>query len=282
MAPIDVINIRRVVLGIAGAVATLDQAITAAAELARRLDAELTALFVEDALLFDAATLPWLRTLEPRRLVWQSLSAAEVAESHALAARAIERRLLDAAAAFGVTAALQVVRGDPATTLAQRSEPSDLLVIAEPADPIARATHPYVALLRGLAETRSAVLYVPHGARSKPGPVIVFARSAGDAALALAAAIARALSEPLVVISSGANPQDDASIAVAAHALAGGDSATLRLDARASESRHAAMRRVLAAYRERLLIVARPGKDDGLEDDLALARERATLLLAAA
>ena len=104
MALAAVANIRRVLIGFAGTTTAADDAIGTAAELARLLGVELTGLFVEDALLFDAAALPWLRTIEPRGLVWQALTESDLTQSHALVARALERLLLGKAAAVGVAA----------------------------------------------------------------------------------------------------------------------------------------------------------------------------------
>ncbi|HTT13527.1 MAG TPA: hypothetical protein VMG60_21860 [Burkholderiaceae bacterium] len=280
MTGADVVNIRRIVIGFADAAAIADDAIATAAELAHLLDAELMGLFVEDALLFDAGALPWLRTLEPRRLVWRSLTPAQLAESHALAARAVERHLLGQAAAFGVAAGFQVVRGDPATTLALRSEPSDLLVLAEPAEPFARAVHPYPSLVRAVAETASAVLYVPHGARPKTGPVVALARAPDDAALALAASVAHAFKERLVVLAV-APPEGELAIAQAARALAGRDCITLRLDERGAGDWSEPARHALAPFRERLLTVSRTAVGDDLAGYLRLAGERSVPLLLA-
>lgn len=280
MARVEVTSIRRVVVGFADAAAAADVVIATAAELAHALNVELTGLFIEDALLFDATAFPWLRAIEPRRLLWQSLDTAQVTELHALAARAAERLLLGKAAAFGVAAGFQIVRGDPATTLARRCEPSDLLVIAEPADPIARTLHPYPSLVRAIWETHAAVLYVPHGARSRAGPVVAVAEAADDAALALAAPVAAALKERLIVLAA-AQPESEQAIARAARTLTGGDCVVLRLNAAATGSWPDAMSRALAPYRERLLIVSRAGLGGDLESYLRLARDRTVPLLLA-
>lgn len=191
-------RIRRVVFGIADA-AVAGAAITTAAEFAQAFAVDLFGLFIEDTFVFDAAALPQLRAIEPHALQWRAWTAAENAEAHVLAARAIERRLLDAAAALGIAAAFQVVRGDPAAALTQRLEPSDLLVFAEPADPMVRALPPYPRLVQALMHTTAAVLFIPHGARRRAGPVVVFAHSDQDPAVALAGSVAAALRERLVV-----------------------------------------------------------------------------------
>jgi hypothetical protein len=192
------LRIRRVVFGIADAAAG-GAAITTALELAQAFAVDLYGLFIEDALVFDAAASPHLRTIEPPALTWRVWSAAENAEAHALAARALERRLLDAAAALGIGAVFQIVRGDPAAALTQRLEPSDLLVFPEPADAMVRALPPYPRLVQALRDTAAVVLYIPHGRMRRSGPVVVFAQSDDDRAVALASSLALALHERLVV-----------------------------------------------------------------------------------
>jgi hypothetical protein len=280
MAQLEVVRIRRVVVGFADAAAAAGDLIATAAELARVLHVELWGLFVEDALLFDAAALTLLRAIEPRQLVWRSLTATQLAQAHAVAAGALERHLLDAAAALGVPAGFQVVRGDPATMLLRQCEPSDLLVIAEPADPIARAMHPYPRLVRALCETASAVLFIPHGARRRKGPVVAFARSPDDPSLALAASIAAASGERLIVLASG-GPESEQKIADDVRALASGG-VTLRLAVRDAQSWREAVHAALGAYREQLLLVSRPAVEADFARYLRLAGERAVPVLVAA
>ena len=278
MAPVDVVNIRRVLIGFASNATAADDAIATAAELASLLGAELTGLFVEDELLFDAATLPWLRAIEPGRLIWQALNEAELAQSHALAARTLERLLLGKAAALGVAAAFEVVRGDPATALALRAEPTDLLVIAEPADPIARALH-QSQVLNAIGQTSATVLYVPHGARRRGGPVVALARKASDPALKLGAPVARALNERLIVVAMETSAEQE--IAVAARSSMDGECITLRLDASMALGWLDAVSRTLSAYRERLIVVDRGTRGEALPEYLRLASDRAVSLLLA-
>ena len=278
MAPVDIVNIRRVLIGFAGSAPAADDAIAAAAELASALGAELTGLFVEDELLFEAASLPWLRMLDPGRLMWQALNETELARSHALAARALERLLLGRAAALGVAAAFQVVRGDPAMAPARRAEPTDLLVIAEPADPIARALH-HSQVLSAFGQTSATVLYVPHGAHPRAGPVVTLARSASDPALKIAAPVARALNERLIVVAMETNAEQE--IAVAARSSMAGECIALRLDAGSAVDWLDAVSRTLSAYRERLIVVNRGTSAEALPVYLRLASERAVSLLLA-
>lgn len=280
MAAVEVMGIRRVVVGFPDAVAAAENLIVTGAEFARVLDVELWGLFVEDALLFEAAAQPHLRAIEARQLVWRPMTTVQLQEAHAVAAAALERSLLDAAARLGVPAGFQVVRGDPATLLLQRCEPSDLLVIAEPADPMARALHPYPRLARAVPESSSTVLFVPHAARRRKGPVAIFVRSPGDPALALAASMAAASNERLLVLAGGGRDVEE-KIARAAGVLARG-ALTLRLETRAGESWRDTALRTLAPYRERLLLVGRTAVAAEFARYLRLAEERGVPLLAVA
>jgi hypothetical protein len=165
--------------------------------------------------------------------------------------------------------------------LSGRVERSDLVVIAEPADPLARALPPYPRLVRAACETSAAVLYMPHGARRRAGPVVALARASDDAALALAAPVAAALRERLIVLAAG-EPASEQDIARAAAALTGRDCATLKVDKRYATSLPDAIRAALAPYRERLLVASRAAVADDLAGFLRLASERAVPLLLAA
>ncbi len=241
------LQFRRVVFGIADA-SVGTAAMTTAAEFAQALAVDLYGLFIEDTVVFDAAALPELRAIEPRALQWRALTAEENAEAHVLAARGAERRLLAEAAALGIAAAFQIVRGDPVATIEQRVEPSDLLVFAEPDDPMARALPAYPRLVQALRETAAAVLFVPQGARRRAGSVVALTRSEHDPAVELARLVAAALRERLVV-----QPID------------GGAASTLSLH----------------RLRERLLVIARAAVRNDLAGFLQLARSRRAPLLIA-
>jgi hypothetical protein len=278
VAPVEV-RIRRVVIGFADSGAAVGNVIATAAEFARVLEVELWGLFIEDALVFAAAEWPHQRAIAPRALEWRALTAAGNAEAHVLAARAVERHLLGEAAALGIAAGFQIVRGEPAAALTQRLEPSDLLVFAEPADPIARVLPPYPRLVRALHETAAGVLYVPHGARRKSGPVVAFAQSANDPALELATSVAAALHERLIVLAMGGAAAEQAIAQAARERTAG--AVTLRLDARGTDRWHDAAKRALERYRERVLVVSRAAVAGDLARYLRLAGERAAPLLLA-
>jgi hypothetical protein len=264
--------IRRVVVGFAGDFAAA-RVVETAAELARAFGAELFGLFIEDTLLAEAAAALPVRTIHPHTLQWQPLTPDLLFEAHALAARELQRRLLQQAAAAGVAARFEVVRADPAGALPQRTERTDVLVIAEPADPIARSVYPYARRVREALQAASPVLYLPHEARRTRGPVAALVRDAADPALALGALLALSVREPLIALVPGEAPAAD-EVARAARALADVTVVALPLPTTAGH----AVDRALRPYRERLLVASRTeGFDPG--PLLRLAAERTTALL---
>jgi hypothetical protein len=275
MAALELVRIRRVLVGLSpDAAAPL---LATAAEFARAFDAELHGLFIEDAVAFAAAALPLRRAIAPRDLVWRLLEPAQMTEVHELAARGIHRSVLREAAAAGVAAQFEVVRGDPARTLVARAQRSDLVVIAEPADPIARAVPPYPHLVQAALRAPAAVLYVPAAARRRTGPVIALVRAPGDPVLERAAQLAAALRERCVALPVQAM-------------AATGDRASRRASPRSGpppelpsgpivNAMHSPGPAELAASGERLLVLSRSGGDGDTERYFRLAAERRVPML---
>src|SRR5690606_12015771 len=70
-------------------------------------------------------------------------------------------------------------------------------------DPSARHSHPFAGMLQRIAAAAVPVLYVPHGARMRRGPVIALASREDDGVVQLAARIARQFREEMVRIDAG-------------------------------------------------------------------------------
>ena len=105
-----------------------------------------------------------------------------------------------AAQRAGLHTQLTVTRGGPGSVLGQYAQADDLLVVTEPADPMARWVQPFSGLLEAALAAPSAVLHLPHrGARGR-GPIAYFgAGAAGE----LARRLAQALGAPCVDAEAG-------------------------------------------------------------------------------
>lgn len=226
------IAFRRVVLSLASGDAP-GPALEAAAALARWLDAELLALFVEDAALYEYARLPFAREIGPGA-VWRPLAPERLLDDYTAMAAAAQRRLRAIAARAGVPCEFEILRGEGAAWRA-RAAVDDLLALLEPADPLARRLPPREAPAAGR-------LILPRRLRRARGPVVVVATRPDEAAQAVAARIAAAAGETLVALEA----ERDAAQGLAANA---------RRTRCAPTARAAAV--ALQATREGLLVVPR-------------------------
>jgi len=167
-------------------------AIDSAAQLARLLQASLFGLLVEDADLFAAADLLFLRELDAQIRAWRPLSHEGLLEDYAAIAAALRRGLLQSAAESGVEADFAVFRGDPRTLLASGTEPSDLLALFEP----------ITSWMSHKTETASGTIFLPRTARPQQGPVVVIAREPAAPEVEIASEIAANADNSLVVIDA--------------------------------------------------------------------------------
>jgi hypothetical protein len=174
-------------------------AVDAVIVLARALGAELQALLLEDIATLAMAELPSPRTFDPRVALWRDVQPTEVHRELELAA-AVLRRRLEAAQRAGLHAQLTVTRGGPGSVLGQYAQESDLLVVTEPADPMARWVQPFTALQQAVLASPAAVLYLPHRGARGSGPIAYF--GAGVAGK-LARRMAQALGAPCVDAEAG-------------------------------------------------------------------------------
>ena len=174
-------------------------AVDAVIDLARALGAELQALLLEDIATLAMAELPSPRTFDARASLWRDVQPTDVRRELDLAA-AVLRRRLEAAQRAGLQAQLTVARGGPGSVLGQYAQASDLLVVTEPADPMALWVRPFTGLLEAALASPAAVLYLPHRGARGHGPIAFFGGSvAGD----LARRMAQALGAPAVDAEAG-------------------------------------------------------------------------------
>jgi hypothetical protein len=124
------------------------------------------------------------------------------------AAAAVARaRLLNVARSLGLTMHFEVSRTGSALIDPDRLEPGDLLAVIEPADPLARSSHPFAALRARIAAANGPVLYVPHGAASRKGPVLSIAGDADRNDLELVEQMVRAFGDDIVLASEADLPR---------------------------------------------------------------------------
>jgi hypothetical protein len=176
--------------------------VDAVIDLARALGAELQALLMEDMAALALSDLPSPRAYDPRQSLWRDVHRNDLQRELDLASAALRRRL-EAAQGAGLQTQVTVARGGAGAVLGQYAQASDLLVVIEPADPMARWVQPFTGLLEAALASRAALLYLPHrGARGR-GPI---AAVGGGLAVDLAQRLAQALGAPRIDVEAAAGP----------------------------------------------------------------------------
>lgn len=144
--------------------------VDAVIDLARTLGAELQALLMEDMAALALAELPSPRAFDPRQSLWRDVHRSDLQRELELASAALRRRL-EAAQGAGLQAQVTVARGGARAVLEQYAQASDLLVVIEPADAMARWVQPFTGLVEAALASPAALLYLPHRGARGNGPI---------------------------------------------------------------------------------------------------------------
>lgn len=175
-------------------------AVDAVIELAHSLGAELLAVLLEDAGTLALAELPSPRAFDARGAAWRDLERTQLLQELERATAMLRRRL-DTAHASGVKAEFTVIRGAGAA-FAPLAQAGDLLVVSEPADPMARWVQPFAGLLEAALATPAALLYLPQRVRTRKGAVAALGVAPRTAELARG--LAQSLAAPRVALRPSA------------------------------------------------------------------------------
>jgi hypothetical protein len=178
--------------------------IDAAAELAQMLGGVLHGVFLDDAALPELAELPFIREFRFAAGAWQKLDRRRLAEEQRAAAVEARRQLEAAAAALGVAQLFEVIGGDPALFVAATSQAGDIIVVAQPRLPADRLVHATARWLAAAHDCAASVMLVPQVPVRRSGPVAAVVCAESDPALVIAARIAAAAGEPLLLLLWGA------------------------------------------------------------------------------
>jgi hypothetical protein len=251
-------SFKRLVLGLQPSAP--DRSVRLAVEFAELLDLELLGLFLEDASLRDFAGMPFARELRLLGGGWHPIDLERLSHDLELAARSAERMFTAAAKHLSTHWQFEVMRGTMATTIAAVSQTSDIVMIIEPANAAERATQPFSGLLQAAFRSAAAVMIVPtHIARMR-GPIVAIAAALDDPSVDVAATMAHAANEELIVIDISENTIDDERVRTLAatrglpikHVVA---DKTMRSDP-------AALVQALGSLQERLVVMTRGATDD--------------------
>lgn len=247
-----------------------------AVDLADLLNLDLLGLFVEDSGLRDLAGHPFAREFRPLNGGWHPMDLDRLSADLELAARNAERLFADAVRRLSTDCRFEVVRGPTAQTIASLSQGGDIVLIVEPASAAERIAQQFSWSKEAAFSSVAAVMLAPHRVVQNVGPVIAIAHSSADPSIDVAAGIAAAAKEQLVVVRFDEGI-DDARIREIGNALG----LAVR-QIRAGKSAHsgpAAFAALLAGLRERLIVATRDGVDRDFAASLAAARHVPVLVV---
>jgi hypothetical protein len=176
-------------------------AVEAVIALARALGAPLHAVLLEDLTTLALAERPSARAFDPRSAGWREVRPADLEQALQLAASLLGRQL-EAARRAGVQA--QDAARSSGVAFGQSARPDDLLVVTEPAEPMACWTQPFAGLVAAALAAPAALLYLPQRGARAGGPIVGLG---SPAAIELAQRLAQSLGSPLVAAGSIAAPQ---------------------------------------------------------------------------
>ena len=268
-------SFKRLVLGLQPTAA--DRTIRLVVELADLLHLELLGLFLEDTNLRDFASIPFAREFRPLGGGWHSIDRDQLSHDIDLAARGIERRFIAAAKHLATSHQFEVIRGPMAETIITISRTDDIVVIVEPVSSAERATQQSSRLLKAAFRSAAAVLLLPPRIARTNGPIAAIATSADDPSIHVAAAIAIAAKEELVIIEADGNHAEDAR--TRALTTDAGLKISWIATAKAGLPDPATCAQAFRHVQERLLVMTRGAFQDDLASTIAAARQVPVLVI---
>lgn len=272
-------DFKRIVLGLHQSAA--DRAtLGLAAELAALMRLDLHGLFVADETLLGVAGLPFAREFRALAREWRPLDVARMAEELDLAARSAERLLAEAARRLAVASSFEIVKGSATGAITGVPAAGDIVIIREPRTTGELIAPPFDELMRAAFRSAASVLVVPSRIARHTGPIVACAAEPDDPAIRIAASIAAAARESVVLIAADGDIAGHPEV-VAAAAEAGIALAPLATR-RETLSDARAVSHLLAHVRERLIVMTRGAvghRHDDLPPLLAAVRQVPVLVV---
>lgn len=165
-------GIRRILLALSGTAEELAR-IEAAAELAAALEAELSALFVEDVDLLRASRLPSMWEMGRYSAQLRLMQADSTMRQLQAAARRMEQALHRVAAARRLRYSFRVLQGKPLHTLLTEAASLDLVLLGRQAMAITTQQRPLTVLFDGSMSAAGALAVGLRLARATGRPCVV-------------------------------------------------------------------------------------------------------------
>jgi hypothetical protein len=254
-----------------------DQTMRLAVELAQLLNLELLGVFLEDTSLQNLACIPFAREFRPLGGGWHPIDVGQWSHDLELAAQSAERMFAETAKHLRTQFRFEVARGPMAATIATVSQTSDIVVIGEPVSAAERVTQQFSWLIQAAFRSAAAVMVVPSRIARARGLIVAIAMAPDDPSIAVAANIARAANEEMVVVDVCEKAIGEARV----RALAGAKGLAIRhiISGRIAGVDAASLVHALRPLNERLVIMTRRASDGQVASTIATERKVPVLLL---
>ena len=254
-----------------------DRSMRLAVELADLLHLDLLGLLLEDTSLSRLANIPFAREFRPLGGGWHSIDPDQLSHDFELAARSIQRMFTQAAKHLATRYQFDIARGPTADSIASISRTDDIVMIVEPISPGERVTQQFSWLIQAAFRSAAAVVLVPRQVARTKGPIVAIAASPDDPSIRVAAAIAMAAKEDLIVLDICEPAMDSRSMRALAedlgltikHVVAG---KTLR-------SQPATFSQAFQPLQERLVVATRGVFENAEASTIAAARSVPVLVI---
>jgi len=256
--PTESHSFKRVILGLRSSAP--DRTTRLAVELAQLLNLELLGVFLEDTSLYDLANIPFARELRPLGGGWHPIDINQLSHELEIAARSAEKMFAEAARHLPTQWRFEIARGPIAATIAAVSQTSDIVMIGEPASAAERVSQQFSWLIQAAFRSAAAVMVVPSQIARVSGPIVAIATTMDDPSIAVAAGIARAANEELIVVDLCENAIDEAHIG--ALAAAKGLAIKHIIGSGITRANVAPLAHALRSLHERLVVMTRGASDD--------------------
>jgi hypothetical protein len=265
---------KRLVLGLQ--LRAPDQTMRLAVELAQLLNLDLLGVFLEDTSLQNLANIPFAREIRPLGGSWHPIDIKELSHELEVAARSAEKMFAEAAKHLPTQWRFEVARGPMAATIAAVSQSSDIVMIGEPRNIAERVSQQFYWLVEAAFQSAAAVMVVPSQIGRAKGPIVAIAATKDDPSIAVAAGIARAADEELVIVDVCETAIDEAHI----RALAAAKALTIKhiIDGRITGVNATSLANALHPFHERLVVMTRSASDDQVASVIA-AEQRVPVMV---
>jgi hypothetical protein len=252
------LRFRRVLLGVHQNMPD-SAALGFAAGFAESLHLEMLAMIVEEPRVTNLAGLPHVREFRMLDAKWRPLDTDRMAKEFESAAEAVRRLLNVTATSHRISCAVEVVRAGSQQAVRSFSQSTDIIILSEPKSPIDRIVGSFPEFSSAAVQSEAAILYTPKSIGRHRGPVVAIAATPDDFSIDVAAEIAVATGEKVVLLEAYGEARDAPQIAE------GSVQEHVRIP-RSAMASELLLSSILGARQEKLIVMTR--RAAGIENDL--------------